>query len=125
MAAAFSSIDDEKNFSLAISFFRVTTSKAGQLEEASSGDLDFSRTVCGDSVDVSDTPSNAIFLLDWLVIGAVVVVKIGVFDTFEIVTVVRIDCFSTERCLLSVASDMTIWSQCDERSFFAYNRETF
>jgi hypothetical protein len=77
-----------------------------------SSDCEFSRTVDGVSVDkslLSETSLSKVILRDGLVIiGEVFVVSTGVFDTFEIVTVVLIDCFSTERCLLSVASDMTI-----------------
>lgn len=108
------------NFSFASSFFLPMLSSAYGI---SSDDFDAARTVRGESLDATDgslfseTPSDGIFL-DWLMIGVPVVV----FDTFEMVTVVLIDCgccFSDARCLFSVANDMTIWSQCDERSFLA------
>lgn len=77
-----------------------------------SGVSDASRTVCGESLEAIEGS-----LLTDAASGAILVVMSGeddtavVFETLEMVTVVLIDCggcLSNVRCLLSVASDMTI-----------------
>ena len=114
-----------RNLSFAESLRFAMRDSSGESGDAE-GVNETSRTVFRESLDATDdctlftdTESAAIFL-ESLMSG--VDDPTGVFDTLEMVTVVLIDwgcCFSNARCLLSVANDMTIWSQCDERSFLA------
>lgn len=109
-----------RNFSFA-SCFRLA------MMSASLSSFCISMTVCVESFEPIDISELISKLLSVEIFGRCcmtgVVESMGVFDTFEMVTVVLIDCgccFSIVFCLFNVANDITIWSQCDERSFLAY-----
>lgn len=119
-------LDSLRNFSFAICF-RLAIISAWIDGSSLFNNFCISLTVCVESFEAIDTSELMSKLLSvesfFIFCGKTGVVEsMGVFDTFEMVTVVLIDCgccFSIVFCLFNVAKDITIWSQCDERSFLA------
>lgn len=110
-----SSVPSFMNFSFACSLVlprRISSTACASIVFASSRE---SSGWAGTSPLLTDVE---VIFFNWVVTGAAD--PTADFDTLDMVTVVFIDCcLSVVRCLFNVANDITIWSQCDERSFLA------